>query len=128
MLDDSGADQMSILYGDLVLLQNMEAAATGAAPSKLPVCVGVFESLLGDGSSAIEYARMIQAAIFADNNGGVMTNLGQEWDLILCFARDGYQPDPEDGRIAGLWSRFKLYTGLLQTPAVVCISRISRRG
>ncbi|KAJ5989070.1 hypothetical protein N7481_004280 [Penicillium waksmanii] len=89
MLDNSGTDQMSIFYGNLVLLQNLEAAATGAVPSKLPFCVGVSESLLGDGSSAAEYARMIQAAIFADNNGGVMTNPGQEWDLIQCVTRDG---------------------------------------
>jgi hypothetical protein len=45
---------------------------------------------------------MVQAALFADDNGDVMTNPGQEWDLIQCIIRDGYQPDLDDDRITGL--------------------------
>lgn len=111
MMDDTGADEMTIFYGDLVLLQNKEATATGTAPTALPIAVGAIESVLADGSRVIDYVRMVQLAVFADSNGAVMTNPGQEWDLIQTITRDGYPSDPDCGRFAGHWLRFKLYTG-----------------
>jgi hypothetical protein len=102
MMEDSRADLMTIFFGDLVLLQNMEATATGAAPSALPSVCRSYQLPNSDKCESASYIRMVQAALFADDNGDVMTNPGQEWDLIQCIIRDGYQPDLDDDRITGL--------------------------
>lgn len=110
-MDDSGSDSVVIYFGDIMLLRDMEATATGLAQTLYPPLVGVSRSILSDGSVAMFFVRMVEAAIFADHNGGRMTDQGSAWDLVPCVTRDGYQTNLADERIAGLWPRFKLYTG-----------------
>lgn len=110
MLDDTGCDNFILFYGDLVLLQDMEADATGQAGTGIPPLAGVITTQLGDGSLAYMYIRMLEVAMFGDNNSGMMTNQGL-WDLVQVSIKDGYQEDFHDERVCGIWSRFKLYSG-----------------